>query len=79
MAKVKIKFFGILKEISNQSEIEMNDVANVEELHLKIKNLFPFFSHQVYAISVNQKIVHDLNSQISDGDEIAFLPPYSGG
>jgi molybdopterin synthase sulfur carrier subunit len=28
---------------------------------------------------VNHTLVHDLKTRIGDGDEIAFLPPMSGG
>ena len=28
---------------------------------------------------LNQKIVHDLSNPVMDGDEVAFLPPMSGG
>ena len=28
---------------------------------------------------VNQCVAHDLTAPVSDGDEVAFLPPMSGG
>jgi molybdopterin converting factor small subunit len=28
---------------------------------------------------VNQCVAHDLSASVVDGDEIAFLPPMSGG
>jgi molybdopterin converting factor small subunit len=28
---------------------------------------------------VNQCVAHDLSAIVTDGDEIAFLPPMSGG
>lgn len=30
-------------------------------------------------VAVNRSLVHDLSHPIRDGDEIAFLPPMSGG
>jgi len=28
---------------------------------------------------VNQRVAHDLSQPVADGDEVAFLPPMSGG
>jgi len=28
---------------------------------------------------VNQSVAHDLSQPVADGDEVAFLPPMSGG
>jgi molybdopterin converting factor small subunit len=42
-------------------------------------NMADAFARTRVAAVVNMKIVHDLQHPITDRDEIAFLPPMSGG
>lgn len=59
------------------------DIATVAALKDWIARRAPGFAEAFAAsrsqIALNQEIVRDLSCAIRDGDEIAFLPPMSGG
>lgn len=80
--KVKVKFFAILRERAGASEItvEMKDGGTVAELWERLKSdyakLAPVDMRLLYAVNRNYvKPDHAL----SEGDEVAFIPPVSGG
>ena len=80
--RVRVLFFGQLKEIVGRSEdhAEVADGARLEDLFASYGRRYPKlagFRHSVVA-SVNQSLV-DWASPLSMGDEVAFLPPVSGG
>jgi molybdopterin converting factor subunit 1 len=82
MIRVRVLFFGRLKDIVGKSEedAELSDGARVEDLFTRYGRKFPEltrFRSNVVA-SVNQEFA-DWRTQLSSGDEIAFLPPVSGG
>src|SRR3979411_2687131 len=79
---VRVLFFGRLKDIVGKSEedAELSDGARVEELFARYGRSFPElaqFRSSVVA-SVNQEFA-EWRVQLSSGDEVAFLPPVSGG
>jgi molybdopterin converting factor subunit 1 len=79
---VRVLFFGQLKEIVGISheDAELSDGARVEDLFERYGRRFPRlieFRPSV-AASVNQEYA-DWSAPLSDGDEVAFLPPVSGG
>jgi MoaE-MoaD fusion protein len=80
--RVRVLFFGQLKEIVGRSEdhAEVADGARLEDLFASYGRRYPKlagFRHSVVA-SVNQSLA-DWASPLSMGDEVAFLPPVSGG
>ena len=78
---VIVKFFGQHKEELNKSEIEieLKDSVNLDNLIQILKNKEPKFAKfDSYAIAVNLNY-ENLNYTIEDGDEIAIIPPVSGG
>ena len=80
--RVRVLFFGRLKEIVGRAEedAELNDAASLEDLFARYTQRFPElagFRSSVVA-SVNQ-VFADWQSRLSAGDEVAFLPPVSGG
>ena len=52
--------------------------GDVESLRKKLIAEFPELDGKKFAIAVNKKIVSD-NINLAPTDEIALMPPYSGG
>src|SRR5579871_3372420 len=80
--RVRVLFFGRLKDIVGKSEeqAELSDGARVEDLFERYGRNFPElakFRPSVVA-SVNQEFA-EWRAPLAAGDEVAFLPPVSGG
>jgi MoaE-MoaD fusion protein len=80
--QVRILFFGMLKDLAGRGI----DFLNVPE-HATLGDVFVHYEERVpklgelaasIAISINQEFA-GLDSKLKEGDEIAFLPPVSGG
>lgn len=85
---LKVKSFAILREIIGKDQVTLqlprkkddDETTTVADVRKRILELYPEISAQKIpvGIAVNAKIVHD-KSIINDFDEIALLPPISGG
>jgi molybdopterin converting factor small subunit len=74
---VNVLLFGRLAEICGQSNFVF-DLLDTDAVCEKLKNDFPEMKPLSFAIAVNQVlIVH--NTRLKDEDEVALMPPYSGG
>jgi molybdopterin converting factor small subunit len=76
--EIKIRAFGQLAEIAGKSEWEMSNVESTEELKLTLAEQFPEFSSLKYSVGVNHKVVQE-DTRLHDTDQVALLPPFSGG
>jgi len=80
--RVKVLFFGRLKEIAGQAEdsVDLPDAATIEHLFAcyvaRTPQLAKYRSSLV--ASRNQEFAA-WNTPLHSGDEVAFLPPVSGG
>jgi molybdopterin converting factor subunit 1 len=80
--RVKVLFFGRLKEIAGRGEesVEITDGASIEQLFAAFTRqhpeLAPFRASLV--ASRNQEFAA-WSTPLHAGDEVAFLPPVSGG
>lgn len=82
---LKVKSFAILKDIIGTQQMTLqlprkDEGTTVADLRTRILELYPIISEQRIAmgIAVNAKIANE-KSVINDLDEIALLPPISGG
>ena len=75
---IKVLLFGVLAEIVSSQEISLNDVNNTNELIELLTTKYPKLNNVKFAISINHKIITN-NTDLSENDEIALLPPFAGG
>jgi MoaE-MoaD fusion protein len=82
IVRVKVLFFGILKDIVGRAEdhIEVADGARLESVFTRYAHQFPRLTdlESSIVLALNQEFC-DRSAAIREGDEIAFLPPVSGG
>lgn len=80
--RVRVLFFGQLKDITgvSQEDAELSEGARVEDLFASYGRRFPKLAEfrPSIAASVNQEY-SPWRAPLSSGDEVAFLPPVSGG
>jgi MoaE-MoaD fusion protein len=80
--RVRVLLFGQLREIAGlaEEEIEFRDGATLEELFAHYAQRYSGLGvfRGSLAASVNQELAR-WPSRLADGDEVAFLPPVSGG
>jgi molybdopterin converting factor subunit 1 len=82
IVRVKVLFFGMLKDIVGRAEdhIEVADDARLESVFTRYARQFPRLTdlESSIVLACNQEFC-DRSVAIREGDEIAFLPPVSGG
>lgn len=80
--RVKVLFFGRLKDLAGQSEesVELADPSTIEELFARYSTRIPELAKYRSSVvaSRNREFVA-WDTVVYPGDEIAFLPPVSGG
>ncbi len=80
---MEVLLFGIAKDIVGQSSFRFNEgeivPASVSELKDKLRRRFPEFQKlSSLAVAVNSTYAEDADC-LKEGDEIAIIPPVSGG
>ena len=79
---IRIRLFARLRELTGSAELarELPDGATVETLWQRLADEFPPIAEYRRSIScaVNEEYAR-LTTRLNEGDEVAFLPPVSGG
>jgi len=80
--RIRVLFFGVLRDVTGvrEDQIEVPEGSRLENVFAVYANRFPRLNE------ISASIVPALNQQfaphsavVSEGDEVAFLPPVSGG
>ncbi len=81
---IKVKYFATLKKMAGKEEdqFDLGQTSTVRNLSEVIGKSLPEIGKMIrekkVMISVNYDVV-SIDSPINDGDEVALLPPFSGG
>ncbi len=78
--KIHARFFAQAREMAqkNEEEVELNDGATVSGLIEILKSRVPTLRSVEFKVAVHSEYV-DNDHELSDGDEVAIIPPISGG
>jgi molybdopterin converting factor small subunit len=77
---MNIRYFGMIAEATgkNQEKWPLKDAGHdVKRLNEEIRRKYPQLAELSYQIAVNQRI--QMDGTLDANDEIAILPPFSGG
>ena len=78
---MKVLAFGIVKDIFSNSmvDVDLKDDATIDELKALLEEKYPRLNQLgSYMIAVNNEYASG-NEVIHEGDEVAIIPPVSGG
>ena len=79
--RISVRFFAMYRERAGTSQVDMDleEGATPESLLVQLQGAFPSLSPVRSAlIAVNSEYA-DPNAPLHEGDEVAFIPPVSGG
>jgi molybdopterin converting factor subunit 1 len=78
--RVQVLYFGVLKDVMGQSRrmMEVAEGSSVAELLGVHRGLVAASIWDSVAVAVNQEYARG-GDVLKDGDEVAMLPPVSGG
>ncbi|MDE2860372.1 MAG: molybdopterin converting factor subunit 1 [Chloroflexota bacterium] len=79
--RVAVRFFAMYRERAGVShtEVELPEGSSPAQLLVHLRSEFPSLPAEApVLIAVNSEYVSD-EAVLQDGDEVAFIPPVSGG
>jgi len=80
--RVKVLFFGMLKDIvgSGEEQLNVSEGAQLENIFDHYAGRFPRLREMAGSIVLARNHeFSDVSAPVNEGDEVAFLPPVSGG
>ncbi|MFZ1320553.1 MAG: MoaD/ThiS family protein [Ignavibacteria bacterium] len=76
--KIKILYFGVTADITGKDSESVLDIHDTNSLNEKLIGIYPKLKNANYRIAVNLEMINE-NTVLKDDDEVALLPPFTGG
>jgi molybdopterin synthase sulfur carrier subunit len=78
---ITVKYFGIIADFTKKKEegFHLNETMNsIQSLQSHLEKVYPEIKNTAYSFALNQKMTNQ-DATLQNQDEIALLPPFSGG
>ena len=76
--QIKILAFGMVAEALKQDELWIQSAKDTEALLQQLKVQFPMLREIAFSVAINREVKHE-NTLLTTEEEVALLPPFSGG
>jgi molybdopterin converting factor small subunit len=76
--RIHLKAFGMLAEKMGADSFEIENPGSSEVLKQQLLAQFPELKDMTFQMALDRKLLQ-ADTDISQGQEIALLPPFSGG
>jgi MoaE-MoaD fusion protein len=80
---LEIKVFGIVREKLKSDTLNIpinNNSISLEEIKKYLKEFYPYLSkNEINFVFAVNKVIRNENVNVTSSDEIALIPPISGG
>jgi molybdopterin synthase sulfur carrier subunit len=76
--RIHLKAFGMLAEKMGTDSLEVENPGSSEVLRRQLLQQFPALQSLTFRMALDRKLLQT-DTDISQGQEIALLPPFSGG
>ncbi|MCX8173077.1 MAG: molybdopterin converting factor subunit 1 [Thermoplasmata archaeon] len=79
--KIRIKYFAGLRDITGRESetIDVKEKTRIADILKMVYSKYPDMRKTAEIIVARNRQYADENERVEDGDEIALLPPVSGG
>ena len=74
---ITVLYFGQIRSITSLPSEQLEFVSNLDELRIILLEKYPKLINAHFVFSVNKEISE--NCSLKDNDEVALMPPFSGG
>ncbi len=76
--KIQLISFGKIAEFLANQQLDIEEISNTNELQLHLEKTFPQLANMKYKLAVNKTLIQQ-NTLLKDADQVAIMPPFSGG
>lgn len=75
---IRLKAFGMLAEKLGTDSLKIENPGSSEALRRLLLQQFPALQSLTFRMAVDRKLIQ-VDTDLTSGQEIALLPPFSGG